>query len=80
MFGCTYEIFFNYSVGLRIHCADRKKMYHAKQKSMAKGHSAWIFACNYEGTEQLQYFYNKKGCPTAGPGCRITSLSIFKLL
>ncbi len=45
----------NYSSGLRIYFADRKKNVSQPSKNpIAKGGFAWIFACNYEGIEQLQ--------------------------
>ena len=44
----------NYSAGLRIYCADRKKVIQVCKNPIAEGNFEWIFACNCEGTEQLQ--------------------------
>ena len=44
----------NYSTGLRIYCADRKKMIQECKNPITEGDFKWIFACNCEGTEQLQ--------------------------
>ncbi len=43
----------NCSVGLRTCCADRRKP-RLKAKSIGVADLEWIFACNCEGTEQLQ--------------------------
>ena len=43
----------NYSTGLRIYCADRKKMIQECKNPITEGDFKWIFACNCEGTEQL---------------------------
>ncbi len=44
----------NYSAGLCIYCTDRKKMIQGCKNPIARGDFKWIFACNCEGTEQLQ--------------------------
>lgn len=46
----------NYSTGLRIYCADRKKMIQECKNPITEGDFKWIFACNCEGTEQLRSF------------------------
>ena len=43
----------NDSTGLRIYCADRKKMIQECKNPITEGNFIRIFACNYEGTEQV---------------------------
>ena len=47
----------NYSTGLRIYCADRKKMIQECKNPITEGDFKWIFACNCEVTEQLRLFF-----------------------
>ncbi len=51
----------NYSAGLCIFCTDRKKMMQECKNPIAEGNFKWIFACNCEGTEQLQQGYKVNG-------------------
>ena len=45
----------NDSAGLHIYCDDRRKTFRSQAKNpIATGDSAWIFARDCEGTEQLR--------------------------
>jgi hypothetical protein len=57
---CIFVVFYyiietnhNYSAGLHIFYADRKKMIQECKNPITEGDLKWIFACNCEGTEQL---------------------------
>ena len=51
----------NYSAGLCIYCTDCKKLNQGYKNPIAASDFKWIFACNCEGTEQLQRkFYSNK--------------------
>ena len=50
----------NWSVGLRIYCADRKINSARGQKSHRLGDFQWIFVRNGEGTEQLHLSKEKR--------------------
>ncbi len=47
------KLLHNYSAGLRIYCADRKKVIQECKNPIAKGDFRWIFTCNCDGTEQF---------------------------
>ena len=56
----------NYSIGLRIYCADRKKLRIEDKNPIGTADLEWIFARNCEGTEQLRSLFH---------GCKILFVS-----